>query len=200
MMESADAAVPRTRDTKQPSRSATASSTVNIDNPLGSSSGSGATADASSSGQGKGVKRRQTTLPGAPPPNSKAKVVAGGKIAKGPGTALRSGKSGSTLGWVHAHWEPVDKEKYAAEPRDQLQAKLHADKAKMRCLHCGTHDEPFVMSYEPSTKRKNHLLSVCTGFRQSEHWQSSSVQDELAKRKSKVSSFGRWLSVVCDAE
>jgi hypothetical protein len=68
--------------------------------------------------------------------------------------------------WSWEHWRPVDSIQFGEEPLkgtryDELKKQLgHSGKMpQLHCIPC-----PKVMAWNPSTKRKRHLLFHCNGF------------------------------------
>ena len=144
---------------------------------------SSAAAAAGVARQGGGVQKKsklkQSKLPGAQQPVRACVNVLAGKSRGGAGSAAILGEAGRKIDWIHGHWEPVEKEKYKNTAADKLPAALRSDKAMMQCLHCQAQ-----CSFNPSTNFKVHLLTACTPFAASEHWNSDVVVGELAKRAS----------------
>jgi hypothetical protein len=129
-------------------------------------------------------KKRQSTLAAVVLPRREDVIVLAGapkaSRASETGSAARSGTPGRKRDWIHPHWEAVDKDKYkVGDPAAEIQA--FKDNAVMQCLHCKKRRK-----FNPSTNFKDHLLGSCPAFADSKHWEDADVQEELAKRKSKV--------------
>ena len=121
-------------------------------------------ASASSTGN---KRQRQTTLATvAVPRGEDVTVLAGAKPSSGSGSAsaVRSGAPGRKKDWIHEHWVPVDKGKYKDDD-PAADSQMYRDNALMQCLHC--HKQ---RRYQPSTKFKDHLITACTAFADSDSW------------------------------
>jgi hypothetical protein len=62
--------------------------------------------------------------------------------------------------WSWDHWRPADTSTYGDQPVSSRYEELLKTKPKLQCCHCQTQ-----MSWNPSTKRKQHLLANCAKFR-----------------------------------
>ena len=127
--------------------------------------------------------KRQATLFGGAVPERAAVTVLnpGQRSASSPPAAERSGDAGRKLDWVHAHRVPVDDAPFEELEGAERQRAMLAANAWMLCSLCGEQHR-----YRPSTAFKEHLLGLCQKFKDSEHWQSPTVQADAAKRQSEA--------------
>lgn len=94
-------------------------------------------------------------------------------------SGVRSSNIKSELSWYHSEWAPVD-EQLGTRVTSALIPTLKQRNAKMKCKHCKGQ-----RSFNPTTRYKEHLLSTCKEFAETQTFQSDLVQTDLQAVKAK---------------
>lgn len=97
-----------------------------------------------------------------------------------PSPGVRGASMKTELSWYHSEWVPVDEQLGHKVTMDLIPI-LKQRNAKMKCKHCKGE-----RSFNPTTRYKDHLLSSCKEFAQTETFQSELVQRHLQEMKSKL--------------
>lgn len=108
-------------------------------------------------------------------------------------TSIRSTTMKTELSWYHSEWAPVD-EQLGHKVTMELIPTLKQRNAKMKCKHCKGE-----RSFNPTTRYKDHLLSSCKEFAETETYRSEIVQRHLQEMKSKIArkAKARALRSIC---
>jgi hypothetical protein len=75
--------------------------------------------------------------------------------------------------WSWDHWKAADAQTHGNSPVSYNFEALSKTKPLLQCCHCQKR-----MSWNPSTKRKQHLLASCSKFLQSDAGKDSSIMSE----------------------
>lgn len=123
--------------------------------------------------QERGLKHIKSNL------DESAGNVVNAPQAYGPPAGVRAATVKSELSWYHAEWAPVD-ERLGSKVTSALIPTLKQRNAKMKCKHCKGQ-----RSFNPTTRYKEHLLSTCKEFAETETFRSDLVQSDLQAVKAK---------------
>eukprot|EP00892_Ulva_mutabilis_P007046 jgi/Ulvmu1/4713/UM002_0444.1 len=128
---------------------------------------------------GSGAEQEPPTKQNRSSPKEPTSVNLTASQASGPPSGVRSSGVKSELSWYHSEWAPVD-ERLGSKVTSALIPTLKQRNAKMMCKHCKGQ-----RSFNPTTRYKEHLLSTCKEFAETETFLSDVVQSDLQAVRAK---------------